>query len=651
MPGITAIQRKGSIPACTGDEVPTALTFGTAAVSAQEYVVGSAIAALTFPAASGGAQPVTYSLSPALPVGLGFNRSTRVLSGIPLVAAAARAYTYTATDADGNTVSLTFTIAVGPAPPAMLSFGTATVSAQEYGVGSAIAALTLPAASGGAQPVTYSLSPALPVGMGFNRSTRMLSGIPLVAAAARTYTYTATDADGDTAVLTFTIAVASVPSPIPTDRDALIVLYHATGGATWTRNTNWLSDRPLREWHGVSTDASGRVTLLSLPNNNLRGELPPEFGNLTRLRSLFLYNNPELSGPLPAEMVHIQDLSSFFAFGTGLTLPSSLVDWYATIATSSTLPAHQDDGISFGAQTISGRCYTEGVPRSEIVLPAATGGVGPLSYTLTPALPPGLSFDSASRTLSGTLGRQGWTVRTQPYFYTASDAAGESAELSFTITFVEGSEDRETLVAFYNATSGPNWGGGSNWLSHCVPISQWRGVSTVIDDRRVTSLALPAVGLTGAIPLQIGDLEALEILDLSSNRLTGAIPPALGRLSRLTELDLRGNSLAGAIPGALGNLASLETMNLSDNRLTGSLPAALGGLASLQRMTLSENPLAGALPKLSRFPRPAFLPQCPQYGLLGRPPGITGELALEHVLHVGNQSLPARGHGELVSYD
>ena len=479
--------------------------------------------------------------------------------------------------------------------PTALSFGTATVSAQSYVVRSAITALTLPAARGGAQPVSYSLTPALPVGLGFDRSTRVLSGIPLVVAPARAYTYTATDADGDTASLTFTITVGSEPSAMLTDREALVALYNAAGGATWTSNANWLSDRPLSEWHGVTTDSAGRVTGLNLNNNALSGSLPPELGNLTRLRSLLLHNNPDLSGPLPVEMGQIQNLDTFHGFGTGLTLPSSLTGWYATIATSSTLPAHQEDAISFGTQTIPGRCYTEAVPRSEIVLPAATGGSGAVTYTLTPALPPGLSFDPANRSLSGTLGRQGWTVSSQSYFYTARDGAGDTATLSFTITLVEGSEDRQTLVAFFHATGGLNWGGGSNWLSHCAPISQWRGVSANLD-RHVTGLSLSSVGLTGMIPPELSDLEDLETLDLSFNRLTGAIPAELGALSHLKELDLRGNKLTGGIPGALGNLASLETLDLSDNRLTGPLPAALGGLKNLQSLTLSGNLLAGALP-------------------------------------------------------
>ena len=83
----------------------------------------------------------------------------------------------------------------------------------------------------------------------------------------------------------------AAPSPTPTlantspgtDREALGVLYNATDGPKWGNNWNWLTDKPLGEWYGVDTDDNGRVTGLSLYENQLSGEIPPELGNLTNL--------------------------------------------------------------------------------------------------------------------------------------------------------------------------------------------------------------------------------------------------------------------------------------------------------------------------------------------------------------------------------
>ncbi len=85
-------------------------SFGSARVSSQSYMVGTAISPLTLPAASGGDGTLTYRLSPTVP-GLNFSTTSRRLSGTP---SNARSYamTYTARDADGDTATLRFTIIV-----------------------------------------------------------------------------------------------------------------------------------------------------------------------------------------------------------------------------------------------------------------------------------------------------------------------------------------------------------------------------------------------------------------------------------------------------------------------------------------------------------------------------------------------------------
>ena len=45
-----------------------------------------------------------------------------------------------------------------------------------------------------------------------------------------------------------------------TDREALAALYNATNGEYWWDSVNWLSDAPLGEWYGVTTnDAATKV--------------------------------------------------------------------------------------------------------------------------------------------------------------------------------------------------------------------------------------------------------------------------------------------------------------------------------------------------------------------------------------------------------
>ena len=79
------------------------------------------------------------------------------------------------------------------------------------------------------------------------------------------------------------------------ERATLIALYRATDGPNWAQNTNWLSDAPVGEWHGVTTDSGGRVTKLELGANRLSGQLPAKLGSLSELRVLTLGGN-RLSG-------------------------------------------------------------------------------------------------------------------------------------------------------------------------------------------------------------------------------------------------------------------------------------------------------------------------------------------------------------------
>ena len=98
----------------------------------------------------------------------------------------------------------------------------------------------------------------------------------------------------------------------------LVALYHSTGGANWDANTNWLSDRPIGEWHGVTTNSNGRVVRLELHDNQLTGEIPPELGGLPDLRDLFLSYN-DLTGEIPPELGRLSNLTELSLSANQLT--------------------------------------------------------------------------------------------------------------------------------------------------------------------------------------------------------------------------------------------------------------------------------------------------------------------------------------------
>ena len=95
---------------------------------------------------------------------------------------------------------------------------------------------------------------------------------------------------------------------------------------------------------------------------------------------------------------------------------------------------HRDLEPTFGQSSIPDKSYDRGRVIDSETLPAATGGDGELTYTLSPDLPAGLVFDAETRLLSGSpSAAQPATLYT--YTVTDSDAADpDSASLTFTIT-------------------------------------------------------------------------------------------------------------------------------------------------------------------------------------------------------------------------
>ena len=91
------------------------------------------------------------------------------------------------------------------------------------------------------------------------------------------------------------------------DLPVLEALYAATNGQNWEDSDNWLSERPISEWYGVTVDVDGRVNGLYLGSNDLTGEIPEELGSLSGLRRLYLSSN-DLTGEIPEELGALTNL-------------------------------------------------------------------------------------------------------------------------------------------------------------------------------------------------------------------------------------------------------------------------------------------------------------------------------------------------------
>jgi hypothetical protein len=89
-----------------------------------------------------------------------------------------------------------------------------------------------------------------------------------------------------------------------------------------------------------------------------------------------------------------------------------------------------------------------------------------------------------------------------------------------------------------------------------------------IDAQGGLYLRLPNNGLAGGLPASLGRLGGLVALDLSHNPLLGgALPSTLGSLRQLGLLYLYSCSFSGPLPPQLGDLSALQNLDLKDNQV------------------------------------------------------------------------------------
>ncbi|KAH9789960.1 Receptor-like protein 33 [Citrus sinensis] len=96
-------------------------------------------------------------------------------------------------------------------------------------------------------------------------------------------------------------------------------------------------------------------------------------------------------------------------------------------------------------------------------------------------------------------------------------------------------------------------------------------------------------------------LTIFTTIDLSSNRFQGGIPAIVGKLNSLKGLNISHNNLTGGIPSSLANLTELESLDLSSNKLVGQIPMQMASLKSLSVLNLSHNQLEGPVPRGTQF--------------------------------------------------
>ena len=417
-----------------------------------------------------------------------------------------------------------------------------------------------------------------------------------------------------------------VQCPPLSDRGILIGLYDATGGPEWTNSGDWLTDAPLGEWYGVSTDAGGRVVGLDLRSNGLEGPIPRELGGLAELETLILFENeltgsipPELgalakaklvvlaanqlSGPIPAELGGLADVEELHLNGNGLTSVPPELGGLAELAV-----------LSLASNELTS-------------VPAELGGLAKLEELHL--------FFNELASVPAELGR---LARLRVLDLEGNQLTSVPAELGRLARL------RVLWLNSNELTSLPRELGALGSLRFLfLQSNQLASVPGELGGlAELAVLSLASNELT-SLPQELSELDNLQELYLDGNRLTD-IPPGLGRgasakrlASHATELPsfserwsesdhpwrldsdehqltfvarnqnklgtllarmgLDGNRSSPAMRSRVGSFASLEILDLSSNEMSGSLPAGLVELTGLTSLSVADNAgLAGALP-------------------------------------------------------
>jgi gliding motility-associated-like protein len=350
--------------------IAAVLTFPVAALP--NGMVGKIYPSTALPTPTGGTTPYTFA-AVNVPPGLSLDPATGVFTGTPNTAGT---YTIpvTVTDADGNTVTTNFTIVVRD----VLALTPANFSDGVNGVN--YPTQIIPPATGGSGVYNYAVAPGnLPPGLSFDPATRAITGTP---SQSGTFTFpvNVTDSEGNTASLDYTITV----------KDPLVLsaalLPDGTVNVAYPTQT-------------LPTASGGTGPYIYVGTN-----IPPglSFDPLTRQIS----GTPTQSGSFNTTVTATD--------ATGATVSQ---DYHINVQGLLVLP---------GATLANG---TVGTPYPTQTLPGVSGGgTSPYTYTVS-GLPPGLSFDPATREITGTPTTGGtFTIK-----QTAKDANGITTSTDYTI--------------------------------------------------------------------------------------------------------------------------------------------------------------------------------------------------------------------------
>ncbi|NBR24764.1 MAG: hypothetical protein EBU08_13530, partial [Micrococcales bacterium] len=508
--------------------------------TSEELAIGSSL--VGFNLYSVGGIVDSYSISPTLPSWLSFDTATGLLSGIADAVQALITFTITATN-EAGTSSKDFSLEVFEAPQFTL-----TSSSEEALNGSEVSGYLIN--STGGRITEYSVSPELPTGLTLDTQTGLISGAPTTDQASVVYTITGTNVAGSDSH-TFSLGVFSSPllSLSPSSESAIV-------------------GQPITSYTLALDSSYGTPTGFSISPSVPAG-------------LVFDSTNGSLSGTPTAAQLNVEyTVSASNVAGTS-SQTFSLEVFSAPAFTLSKSSENAVNNVAISGYTIN------------------TSGGRVTEYSVSPELPTGLSLDTTTGLISGSV-----VVDQAPttYTITGTNVAGSDSHTfalaiysapSFTMSSETILGSRGSTLVGYTLTQS-----GGTVTSYSVSPSLPAGVSLdsstglisglPTNPQAITTYTLTATNVAGSYPKTF----SIEILNPPVITLSSQSSAAFKDETAIsvTTTNTGGTATSFAIDPAL-------PAGLTFNTITGAITGTPTVLQALTEHTITASNLGGTSSK------------------------------------------------------
>ncbi|XP_021719304.1 phytosulfokine receptor 2-like [Chenopodium quinoa] len=368
---------------------------------------------------------------------------------------------------------------------------------------------------------------------------------------------------------------------------------------------------------GLFPDVFDKLTKLEqfiAPSNMFSGPLPLSLAQCTRLRVLDLRNN-SLSGPIGLDFTGLSSLTVLDLASNFLndTIPTSLSSCkkLRTLSMAKN-ELHGEVPESFG--NLGSLSFLSMSNNSLVNLTGALSTLQQCKNLITLILTRNFHGEEIPRILPGF----------EKLRVLALGNCGLHGEIP---VWLQNCDKLEVLDLSWNHLNGsiPSWIGqmenvfyldfSNNSLSGEIPKTLMQ-LSSLINPRSFSSDPSSINGIplyvrrNSSYGLQYNQLSSFPpSLYLSNNKFNGTIPVEIGQLKQLHVLDFSKNNITGTIPDSISNMPNLEVLDLSFNVLYGSIPRSLDKLSFLSKFSVAHNHLQGQIPsgvQFQGFPNSSF---------------------------------------------